>query len=1125
MTKSEYEPFDVNSVELEGSNLVEAGAGTGKTYSIAILTLRLLLEKEYSIKEILMVTFTKAATAELESRIREFVRLAYNYCSETDIEDEIIKGIINNYNDKQKAKELFGRALLQLDETSIFTIHSFCQNTLIEFAFETGQIFGAEGVEDLSEIVSDQVNEYWRKEVSKIEPELLTKLRVCKYKIYKTWYKYLTRDEITNVVNNFIAGKAFTAETLNVVTFRDFEIEQELLNTKIDNKITEYVNSNKKAFIERIKAHVGAEKKFTENAKLKFIEMLDAPIDFAAHMAKTNEKNHTAIFAKEKEIFEGFKNERSGIVQNITIRVINAVFSKAAEDIGPKIKKQLKEKNQISFDDMIQSLHKALGNAKLKDLLQKRYPAVFIDEFQDTDKYQYDIFQTLFGTGSILFYIGDPKQAIYAWRKADINTYFTARSGVKERYNMKMNFRSSEKLVIAFNKFFATTTDFDPFFNDKTEADKKIDYTDVIANTKKTQKDVKVNGEAFSPITIFKDLKDGAEINKAVCDTVSVLLAKGTLGDEIIKPDNIAILARTNREAQGIKNVLEEKGIPAIVMSDEKIFSSPEAKYLCYFLEAVNNVSIKNIARALLCPYTGYGSKEVLLLDADVNVSLFKNYSDILKKDGISTCVLRFVADYKIKEHLLSLAVQGGQRKLANILQLSEELQNAQKNKGLDEVELVSFLKKTMNGMKTEGDDYVQRIESDNKAITIITVHKSKGLEYDIVLVPFLDMMVKLKGALTSYRNDANNTYEFTTNIAADPTYVGYYEKQSLQENSRLIYVAITRAKYQCFIYKNTEVSALSPYIKALENKNGLDGFISISLYQDYNESYFPPQVNYNYNYPEVNNFELKDKNWSKMSYSALSGEHKTSPKISSKVYTSKYDEFIFAELERGTNAGELLHSIFEWIDFTEPQNWNSVIEKSLNRYLPKKIEFRESLSEFLKVILNTEIAISGEKITLNKISNIQKCNELEFDLNLNEFQVSKLADLSNDTIEIHTSNVGKLYGVLNGLMDLFFEYNGKYYILDWKSNYLGDNLNDYAPDKLNEAMNENNYHLQYLIYTYAAKKFLEYKIQGFDYEKQFGGVIYLFLRGVREGSNTGIFTAKPSLKEMTTLETILSDK
>jgi exodeoxyribonuclease V beta subunit len=1116
MTKSKFKDFNVKSVKLEGANLVEAGAGTGKTYSIAILVLRLLLEKKYSLKEILMVTFTKAATAELESRIREFVRLAYNHCCESIIEDEVIKEIVNHYNDKEKAKEILGKALLELDETSIFTIHSFCQNTLIEFAFETGQIFGAEGLEDLSEIIHDQVNEYWRKEVSKIDADLLAILRACKFKVNRDWFKYLTRDRIITVINNAISGKEFSAKTLNISTFAEYKN----VEAALDNKITELINKNKKAYITRINNHTG--NRYTDNAKEKLKERLNDPLEFAKHILKTTAENDNLIFAIEKEIFREAKSEKD----SLPISIINSVFKKAGDDIGPRIKSELKEKKQISFDDMIHSLHSAIGNTQLKSLLQKRYRAVFIDEFQDTDKFQYDIFETLFGSNCILFYIGDPKQAIYAWRKADINTYFAAREGVNECYNMQVNFRSSVKMVDAFNKFFSAEGEFDPFCNESNDPEKIIEYTNVSANSIKTQKDVKINDIVLDPIQVYTKLKDESEINSAVCDTVCALLTKGKLGDENIKPSNIAILVRTNREAQGLKSILETNGIPAIVMSDEKIFSSPEAKYMLYFLEAINKISIKSIAKALLCSLTGFNSERILNLDPDVNVSFFKSYFDVLKTDGIYSCVSRFVADYKIKEHLLSKSVNGGQRKLSNFLQLSEVLQTVQKKKELDEVELLSFLKKTMGGMKTDGDNYVQRIESDNDALTIITIHKSKGLEYDIILVPFLDMTVKLKGAFTSYRHDLRNAYEYTTNININPSHAAYFETQAKQENSRLIYVAITRAKYQCFIYKSDSESALSPYITALGKKSDVDGLVSVNEYVNYNEQYEPKPIIYSYNYPVVNNFELKDKNWSKMSYSALSGEHKTSPKLSSKAYATKYDEFIFAELERGTNAGDLLHSIFEWIDFTDSQNWIGVIEKSLSRYLPKKSEFKEPLNEFLKVILNTEISISGgEKITLNKISNAQKCNELEFDLNLNEFQVSKLADLSNDTIDIHTSNAGKLYGILNGLMDLFFEYNGKYYILDWKSNYLGDDLNDYATDKLDDVMNENNYHLQYLIYTYAAKRFLEFKIQDFDYEKHFGGVIYLFLRGVREGSDTGFFTTIPSLAEINALDAILSGK
>lgn len=288
-----------------------------------------------------------------------------------------------------------------------------------------------------------------------------------------------------------------------------------------------------------------------------------------------------------------------------------------------------------------------------------------------------------------------------------------------------------------FNNFFEPTDDFDPFVNDRSDPEKRINYTDVDANTEKEQKDVKLDGIPFKPITIFNGLNKADEINYAVCDTVSALLSNGTFGNKVIMPDSIAILVRTNKEAQSLKGLLDERNIPAIVMSDDKIFFSAEAEYLQYFLEAVNNISIKNIARALLSPFTGYGSKEIVKLDPDVNVSLFKKYSEILKKDGIYTCTSRFVADYKIKEHLLSETVQGGQRKLSNLLQLGEELQNVQKNKGLDSAELLSFLKKARGGMETDGDNYVQRIESDNAALTIITVHKARVLNMILFLLLF----------------------------------------------------------------------------------------------------------------------------------------------------------------------------------------------------------------------------------------------------------------------------------------------------------------------------------------------------------------------------------------------------
>ena len=226
--------------------------------------------------------------------------------------------------------------------------------------------------------------------------------------------------------------------------------------------------------------------------------------------------------------------------------------------------------------------------------------------------------------------------------------------------------------------------------------------------------------------------------------------------------------------------------------------------------------------------------------------------------------------------------------------------------------------------------------------------------------------------------------------------------------------------------------------------------------------------------------------------------------------------------MERGAHIGNLLHTIFEYIDFTDSGQWQKTIDINLKRYIPKKQEIYSSqLPGFLKHILGASIQIPGEKpFNLKNVPNLKKINELEFDINISDMNLSKLYDLQTESVGFSFKAV-HLNGILNGLIDLFFEHDDKYYILDWKSNYLGDSLEDYTSEKLNDAMNENNYHLQYYIYSMAAKRFLESKLDNFDYESQFGGVIYLFLRGMRADENTGVFTTKLSLETVRKMEEV----
>ena len=202
MSDIDFKAFDPLTAPLQGSNLIEASAGTGKTYSIAILTLRLILEEKISIREILMVTFTKAAVAELEERIRKFIRSAYKCAQGETIGDKTISELVQSSIRKigeEETVQILKEATLFLDETSVLTIHSFCQQTLTEFAFETNQLFGADLVQDTSSILEEEVQKFWRKHITTIQPGLLSILIDFN----------LNQSSITKIVQQHLAGKRF----------------------------------------------------------------------------------------------------------------------------------------------------------------------------------------------------------------------------------------------------------------------------------------------------------------------------------------------------------------------------------------------------------------------------------------------------------------------------------------------------------------------------------------------------------------------------------------------------------------------------------------------------------------------------------------------------------------------------------------------------------------------------------------------------------------------------------------------------------------------------------------------------------------------------------------------------
>ncbi|MEI6950147.1 UvrD-helicase domain-containing protein [Paraflavisolibacter sp. H34] len=1126
MTAPAYQPFNATTVPLRGSNLIEASAGTGKTYSIAILVLRLVLEEGLPVKDILMVTFTKAAVAELEDRIRRFLRSAYKASRGEAIFDGTIKSLVEEAIEKQgesKVQGVLKEALLFLDETSVLTIHSFCQQTLAEFAFETGQVFGAETLKDPATVLAEEINKFWRREITTLPVALLAPLIAGE----------LSQAGLTAIVKEHLDGKKFIHFDENEPYTACEEDHQAWIQELVELQEKE---AELRACLEQhLRDHRDELEKISaadRYAKKSLLPLVDRPQDFLAQLVKSRGSGYVQKLypdlLERHDACDDVLRERNALVR----RIMDHLYCRAIRQVAEGLEAYKHRNNLQSFDDMIKNLHASLvggSNDRLVAALQGKYRAVFIDEFQDTDRLQYDIFDKAFGKGPVLFYIGDPKQSIYAWRKADIFTYFKARETVDNVYGMNHNFRSSPAFIAAMNAFFLPTDGFDTFhFSGSGQA---IAYIPVQAPEGRGKEPLFLDGEACTPLTFFP-LPNKNAICAGVAGQVVALLSEGyTLGagGRRVGPADIGILVRSNGEGRDIKAALAARGIPAVTIADDKVLQSEEAVYLLYLLKAMEDPTPAHINRALLSPFTGFTAADIRALNDEQAVLHFKQYKNTWDEDGVYTALMDFVAGYRVRQVLLQPSTEGGERIITNLFQLIELVHKVQTYKKLSPLELLGWLKRGIEGMETEGDEYEQRVESDEEAIKIVTIHKSKGLEYNIVLAPFLDFVIdKPRIRHCSFRHPETGEYIAAHKDVLTPEQQEWLQTQTEQENRRLLYVALTRAARQCYVFRNEFVkkSTLVPFLAALAGTG--QGLIALAA---------PPAVPEGYAWGAEERaqptaaagpvrFGLVQHMWRRMSYTGLAAAHESSPKGRGAEAPGAYDDFVFHQLAKGSQTGNLLHYLFEQVHFADNSRWETVVKEALLRFAPRQEErYLPLLQELLAQVLNATIQVGGESFQLAQVDFHKRLHEFEFDFPVPLFQPQLLHLLSDGVIQVAVKRLPLLEGIMNGKMDLFFECKGKYFILDWKSNYLGDTLEAYGREQLLAVMNENNYHLQYLLYTLAAAKYLESRLPGFDYERDFGGVVYLFIRGVRREGDTGIYTCRPTVAQLQRLQDILEGK
>jgi len=1136
--EKQREMFDVRKVPLQGKNLVEASAGTGKTYSIAILVLRLIIEQKIGIAQQLIVTFTRFAVAELQERIRHFIKMAYDVSCGLPIADDLITVLVQQAEDADGLKDRLRAELLMMDEANILTIHGFSQQILNEFAFETKQHFDASLQSDLSDIIRMAVNRFWRTVITNLPvhtftlkemeafkallPVLIQKhLSGQRYAAFDPEKEYNDFEPYLNLAQIHLGLEAQRAQLSNVLETHYEKTAQSVAANGYARKSLEPLLGDREAFTE---AALSAARKGTG-----YIQKLEGPFW----------ETLREIVSAEQEL----EAKRAAFRTYLSYHVLKYYAVQVTDYV--------QQNGILTFDAMIQDLHRIVvteQNDHLIELIRNRYQAVFIDEFQDTDTVQFSLFERLFmertvTNDTILFLIGDPKQSIYAFRSADVASYLSAREKVEQLYSMNVNYRSTAPMIGSVNRFFGALGD--QAFGYDAADQSRITYIPV--ESKDQRRTMYSNGQPEQNTLVLSGYDKTGAAREAIAREIAWLLDPAhqcMIGDpdrdggmRPVQPSDIGILVRSGKDGAEIKKLLRSYNILAVPIDDTRVLRTAEARDIVLLLQAMIAPTAQHIATALYLSFMNtlfYEEQGVLLqrkyIDEIAMMALFREYHQLVMDQKIYQAFQKLFTDFSIPQSMSRNT--RSLRSLTNLLQLVQLIHQQQYRRNMQAEDILVWLQNP-DAAAVAGDTYEVQLESDENAVSIVTIHKSKGLEYNIVFVYGIHTREGLRSGYNQFK-DTDGQLTFAEKEQLNEEQEARILKQAEQEQRRLIYVALTRAVYKCYIYfakTGYKDSGLARFVQQL---NGAEGILpeyespgEVQAYQAVHDQLVLTPVTF-----DESKILSSRSPWAMVSYSALNVKHEYIPKARSQELTG-YDHFVFNELPRGADAGTQLHEMLEQLDFT--RDYGSL--EQLNRYELMllsifnvrskdeiKIDRTDWMRQLVTHIVQAELPIGGRVFQLREIANQHKLNELEFNFPVQSAAIqNRLIPLLESFGATMNDKYFSLQGMMNGKIDLLLAHKGQYYVLDWKSNYLGCSLEDYEGDLLYDAMTEHNYHLQYLIYTVAVHKYLQQRMgDEYDYETHFGGVIYVFFRGVRSGSRSGIFTVKPPLELVKQLTQLL---
>ncbi len=1210
-----HTPFNLLEFPLEGLRLIEASAGTGKTFSLAGLYLRLLVEKQLDVRDILVMTFTRAATQELRERIR--TRLANAaliaadpaHAKPDNKEDEIALSIIERAVRREPRARIAQRlrdAAVRMDDATISTIHSFAQHAALENAFDSGLPFDRGTQVDDVTVQHEAVTDYWRSQVfgqSQAHATAFLALWPSPSKLEETIDPALKKPHL-QIWNPDGARLHSLTDQARELWSEQQQNLLELLSRAMANGALLKAGSLNNAI-----TAAGGVAKLLERITAGLAGTAVGYPGLPAWLTDlATEEDIGAQYKKAKEFAACRPSDSRLLLLLTTLAKLTAVTriaatSAALDAVRTSIRARKRAGRQFSFADMIESLHEAivdpLRGADLATALHHNWPYALVDEIQDTDPLQYEILRRIYkgrASGALVM-IGDPKQAIYAFRGGDVFAYLQAARDADGCYNLDTNFRSTQGVLNGIQSLFlgASTqkTQHGPFLLPE------IDFHTVKGGRKHADRVLFRNGSPIPSITAWTVDETGLTAEQgrqrlldATVSEICGLLDPGNGarerragGEEApVRPGDIAVLVNSNREAASVQRSLARHGIAAVCLHRDSVFKSQEAQDLLHVLRASDSTARLEILRAALCgPLMGLRMGDLLGLAKDEAawqrwIIRFQAAHEDWRARGVLALLEPMLQDAAPR----LLALDDGERRMTNYLQLAELLAEAE-TATFGATGLIRWLAEQIADPEAEAvsDARQLRLESDDALVRIATIHKVKGLQYPIVFVPFTPSLgakpLKSPWVFHDASSRAWLDLGLQNGLAAEES-KSRAMLESRAESLRLLYVALTRAEQACYIgwgaIKGAQNSALA---WLLHNADGADpkvisgpgarlpvwfdhacvdsrlaefagtcaGAVGIAplpipLAPTYRVLPGPPPDG-----KARDDLPRRRTDWSVFSFSRLVAGGKQ-PVAGTGFDDESRDPLPEVQAVpdgpaialRGAAFGVAVHGILETID---PSAWpvpgsafdTEKIAVSLrNSGVPlgegtSRVTLLGAVSELISRTLHTPLPHIGP---LALVPARRRLVEMEFFLKLGGERTGALLDHIAEhgygTGLSHERRQQVLNGLMQGFVDLVVEADGRYWIIDYKTNDLGVRAENYTTDALRRAVRHGHYDLQYLIYLVALHRHLELTLRDYEPDLHLGGAQYLFLRGMNgSDATTGVFIDRPPTVFIQSLDALFAGR